>query len=149
MFDRGIEPLNRFLIRHALQHQQLNDSQTSVALADEDVISYFTLVGGDISQGEAPERVTRGLVGHPGLVMVLARLAVRRSWQARGLGSALLREATPRTLQAAEIASFRALAIHARDDDAGSWYERLQFAPGPANPPHLYASIEGLRRLIE
>lgn len=148
-FDCGSEPLDRFLIRHALQNQQANASQTYVALADEEVIGYFTLVVGDVSHGEAPERLTRGLAQHPVPVMVLARLAVNTSWQGRGIGSALLRDAVLRTLQAADIAGIRALTIHAKDDAARVWYERFQFVAGPTNPLHLYALIKDLRRLIE
>jgi GNAT superfamily N-acetyltransferase len=148
-FDCGSEPLDRFLIRHALQNQQANASQTYVALADEKVIGYFTLVVGDVSHGEVLERLTRGLARHPVPVMVLARLAVSTSWQGRGIGSALLRDAVLRTLQAADIAGIRALAIHAKDDAARVWYERFQFVAGPTNPLHLYALIKDLRHLIE
>lgn len=148
-FDCGSDALNRFLIRHALMNQQANASQTYVALADDDVIGYFTLVVGDVSHGEAPERLTRGLARHPVPVMVLARLAVSTEWQGRGIGSALLRDAVRRTLRAADIAGIRALTVHAKDDEARSWYDRFQFAASPTNPLHLYALTKDLRRLTE
>ncbi|MGV7215753.1 hypothetical protein [Bradyrhizobium sp. UFLA05-112] len=39
--------LDRFLIRHALQAQQSNSSQTYVALAGQDVIGFYTIVAGE------------------------------------------------------------------------------------------------------
>lgn len=147
-FDCGSEPLNRFLFRYALQNQQANASQTYVALADDEVIGYFTLVVVDVSHGDAPERLTRGLARHPVPVMVLARLAVDTSWQGRGIGAALLRDATLRTLQAADIAGIRALAIHAKDEGARSWSERFDFIQSPTNPLHLFALVKDLKRTV-
>jgi hypothetical protein len=45
-FDCGREALNRFLIRYAFQNQQAEASQTYVALSDEEVVGYYTLVVG-------------------------------------------------------------------------------------------------------
>ena len=46
-------------------------------------------------------------------VMILARLAVARTHQGRGLGRALVRDALLRTLKASEIAGIRAMTVHA------------------------------------
>ena len=46
--------------------------------------------------------------------MLLARLAIATTWQGKGLGSGLLKDAMLRTLQAAEIAGIRAFAVHAK-----------------------------------
>lgn len=40
-FDCGKEPLNRFLIRFALQSQLSNSSQTYLALSDDDVVGFL------------------------------------------------------------------------------------------------------------
>jgi GNAT superfamily N-acetyltransferase len=47
--------------------------------------------------------------------------------QGKGLGSGLLKDAMLRTLQAADIAGIRAIAVHAKDDDARAFYERFGF----------------------
>src|SRR5450432_3971120 len=75
-FDCGSEALNRFLIRYALQNQQAEASQTYVALADEKVAGYYTLVVGQVEYEGAPERLKKGLARHPVPVMLLARLAI-------------------------------------------------------------------------
>src|SRR5687767_10059280 len=117
-FDCGKEPLNRFLTRFALQNQRANASQTYVALSRRKVIGYYTLVVGEVQFADAPERLTKGLARHPVPIMLLARLAIARTWQGKGLGSGLLKDAMLRTLQAADIAGIRAFAVHAKDEEA-------------------------------
>lgn len=146
-FDCGEELLNRFLVRFALPNQQANASQTYVGLADEVVIGFYTLVVGEVRYDEAPERLTRGLARHPVPIMLLARLGVSLDWQGKSVGAGLLRDAELRTLQAADIAGIRALAVHARDERARSFYRRFDFVESPTDPLHLFALIKDLRRL--
>jgi predicted N-acetyltransferase YhbS len=91
-FDCGREALNRFLIRHAWQNQQARASQTYVALADEQVAGYYTLVVGQVEYDDASERLKKDLARHPVPIMLLARLAVSAPWQGKGLGSGLLKD---------------------------------------------------------
>ncbi len=56
-FECGRPELDRFLIRHALQAQQANSSQTYVALSDAAVVGYTTFVVGQVERAEAPARV--------------------------------------------------------------------------------------------
>ncbi len=146
-FDCGEEALNRFLIRFALANQQANASQTYVGLADDAVIGFYTLVVGEVRYDDAPERLTKGLARHPVPIMLLARLAVSREWQGKGVGAGLLRDAVLRTLQAADIAGIGALAVHAKDDDARAFYQRFDFLESPTDPLHLFALIKDLRSL--
>ncbi len=148
-FDCGREALNRFLIRYALQNQQAEASQTYVALADEEVVGYYTLVVGQVEYNDAPERLTKGLARHPVPIMLLARLAVAVSWQGKGLGSGLLKDAMLRTVQAAEIAGIRAFAVHAKDTEAKSFYEHFDFAPSPSDPYHLFRLLKDIRGALK
>jgi GNAT superfamily N-acetyltransferase len=147
-FDCGQEALNRFLKRFAFTSQQANASQTYVGLADDQVLGYYTLVVAEISPSEAPERVRKGLARHPIPLMLLARLAVARQWQGRGVGAGLLKDALLRTLQAAEIAGIRALAAHAKDGEAQNFYVHFGFLPSPTDPLHLYVLIKDIRKAL-
>lgn len=148
-FDCGQPALNRFLARYALQSQQAGVSRSYVGLSDEAVIGYYTLAFGAVEHAHAPGRIAKGLAKglarHPIPLMVLARLAVASDWQGRGVGAALLRDAVLRTLQAADIAGLRALAVHAKDDAARAFYERFGFIPSPTDPFHLLALLKDLR----
>ena len=147
-FDCGREPLNRFLVRHALQSQQSGASQTYLALAGEEVVGYYTLAVGQVEYADAPERMVKGLARHPVPIMLLARLAVARRWQSHGLGRGLLKDAMLRTLQAAEIAGIRAFVVHAKDGDAKRLYERFDFVPSPTDSYHLFRLLEDIRALL-
>lgn len=146
-FDCGEPALDRFLARFAFPNQQANASQTYVGLADDTVIGFYTLVVGEVAHAEAPERLVKGLARHPVPIMLLARLAIARDWQGKGIGAGLLRDAVLRTLQAADIAGIRALAVHAKDDAARAFYRRFDFVESPTDPLHLFALIKDLRGL--
>lgn len=144
-FDCGIEQLNRFLTRFALQNQQAGASQTYVALVDDVVAGYYTLVVGQVEYDDAPQRLTKGLARHPVPIMLLARLAVDKKWQGKKLGAGLLKDAMLRTLQAAEIAGIRAFSVHAKDDKAKAFYEHFDFDFSPSDPYHLFRLLKDIR----
>ena len=144
-FDCGTEPLNQFLVRYALQNQKAGSSQTYVGLSGQLIVGYYTLVVGEVAYERAADRLKKGLARHPVPVMVLARLAVARSQQGKGLGSGLLKDALLRTLQAADIAGIRAFVVHAKDDAARAFYERYDFEPSPTDPYHLFILLKDAR----
>lgn len=147
-FDCNQPDLNRWLIKYALQNQGASSAQTYVALLNEAVIGYYSLAVGQIEFNDAPDRLRKGLARHPVPIMLLARLAVHKDWQGKGVGRALLRDAVLRTLQAAEIAGIRALVVHAKDDGAKRYYEQFDFVSSPTDALHLFVLLKDLRRLI-
>jgi len=148
-FDCGHEALNRFLIRYALLNQQAGASQTYLALADAEVVGYYTLVVGQVEHEGAPERLKKGLARHAVPIMLLARLAIAKHWQGKGLGSGLLKDAMLRTLQAADIAGIRAFAVHAKDAHAKAFYERFDFIASPSDPAHLFRLLKDIRAALK
>lgn len=148
-FDCGNEALNRFLFLNALQNQLANASQTYVCADGDSVAGYASLAAGSVEIGNAPERLRKGLARHPVPVVVLARLAVDRRWQGRGVGASLIKDMALRTMQAADIAGVRAFVIHAKDEAALRYYKQFGFEDGFPDPLHLYALTKELRRLIE
>lgn len=148
-FDCGNEPLNRYLVRFALQNQLAGAAQTYVGIAGEIIVGYHSLTVGQVSLESSPERLKKGLAQYPVLIMLLARLAVARHWQGGGVGKALLRGAMQRTLQAADFAGIRALAVHAKDEDARRFYSHFDFIASPTDPLHLFVLLKDVRRLID
>jgi len=147
-FDCGKEPLNRFLKRFALINQKSGGTQSYVACRGENrIVGYYSLAVGSVDYDASPARVTKGQARHPVPVMLLARLAIDRGEQGKGLGRALLKDALLRTLQAADIAGIRALLVHAKDDEARAWYEGFDFEPSPTDPYHLFLLMKDLRNL--
>jgi GNAT superfamily N-acetyltransferase len=148
-FDCGEESLNRFLIQFAYLSQQANASKTYVGLANDDIIGFYTLVVGEVAYDDAPERLKKGLAQHPVPLMLLARLAVSRTWQGKGVvGAGLLKDAIQRTLQAADIVGIRAIAAHAKNDTVRAFYEHFGFIQSPTDPLHLFVLTKDLRRMM-
>ena len=147
-FDCGQESLNSWLRKHALQNQSAGAAQTYVGLAENAVIGYYSLAVGQIEYSDAPERLQKGLAQHPVPIMLLARLAVDKNWQQRGVGRALLRDAVLRTGQAADIAGIRALAVHAKDEQARRYYEQFDFVASLTDPLHLLVLLKDIRRHV-
>lgn len=81
-------------------------------------------------------------------LMLLARLAVDRNWQGRGLAAGLMKDAMRLTVQAADIAGIRALAVHAKDDAARAFYRLFDFIESPTDPLHLFLLLKDLRRYV-
>lgn len=146
-FDCGQEELNRFLTRYALVNQLAGAAQTYLAISGEEVVGYYSLAVGEVAYDGAPDRLTKGLARHPVPIMLLARLAVRSSSQGLGIGAGLLKDAMLRTLQAADIAGIRALAVHAKDENARRFYQHFGFIASPTDPLHLYLLIKDIKRM--
>jgi GNAT superfamily N-acetyltransferase len=144
-FICGHPELERFLIRHALQTQQANSSQTCVAVSEKEVVGFYTIVAGEAQHAQAPERVVKGMPRHPIPLLILARLAVHSKAQGRGIGAGLLLDALGRTLQVADVIGVRALAVHAKDDRAVAFYRHFGFTPSPTDARHLFMIVKDIR----
>ncbi|MDR3556532.1 MAG: GNAT family N-acetyltransferase [Syntrophobacteraceae bacterium] len=144
-FTCGQPGLDRFLIRHALQAQQMNSSQTYVGVSDATVVGYYTIVAGEVRHADAPERVVKGMPRHPIPLLILARLAVHSEWQGRRIGAGLLLDGLGRVLQVADMVGVRALSVHAKDDSAAEFYRHFGFAPSVTDRRHLFMLIKDIR----
>jgi GNAT superfamily N-acetyltransferase len=147
-FDCGQPDLNRYLRRYAVNNQKANSAQTYVACSCSTIAGYYSLSVAGVDYAGIPSRVAKGLARYPVPVMLLARLAVDRNFQGQGLGSALLRNALLRTVQAADIAEIRAVLVHAKNEDARQWYMRFGFEPGPIAPMHLFLLLKDIRNAL-
>jgi len=147
-FDCGQPALNQFLQRFALVNQKAHSAQTYVCCQRGEVVGFYSLAVGSVDPEDAPARVMKGVARHPVPVMILARLAVDRDHQGKGLGQALLKDALLRTAQAADIVGIRCLLVHAKDEAARQWYESWEFEPSPSDPYHLFLMLKDLKALL-
>jgi predicted GNAT family N-acyltransferase len=147
-FDCGRNPLNHYLRKHALRNQDRSNSRTFVLTRrDNRVIAYYTLVGGGVEKSEATEECLSDSGPYPQLpVIILARLAVDIREQGKGLGSAMLKDALERCLVVSENIGFRAILVHAKDEDLRAWYAKFGFVSSPTDPLHLFLNIPTLRK---
>lgn len=147
-FDCAHPSLNQFLQRYALVNQKAGSAQTYVCCKDGKVVGFYSLTVGSVEREDAPHRVVKGLARHPVPVMILARLAVDKTYQGKGLGRALLKDALLRTLHVADIVGIRALIVHAKNDVARQWYIKWEFEPSPTDPFHLFLMLKDLKAIV-
>lgn len=147
-FDCGVEELDRYLGKYALQAQAGDGARTYVTLYGDRIAGYYTLAYGAVEFEAAPGRMTRGLARHPVPVMILARLAVDRHHAGQGLGAELLRDALLRTLAAADIAGLRAVVVDAKGEQAKRFYKRYGFEPFPDSPFRLCLILKDVRAMV-
>lgn len=121
-FDCGVAPLNDYLQKYAWPNHQAHAARTYVAARGSRVVAYYTLAAGSVRPEESTPRVAKGLGHYPVPVILLARLAIDRTEQGKGLGAALLKDAILRAARAADIVGCRALLVHAKDKQAQSFY---------------------------
>ncbi|MBP6104109.1 MAG: GNAT family N-acetyltransferase [Gammaproteobacteria bacterium] len=148
-FDCGIPALNDYLKKYAWQSQTGRGARTYVVTRDEKVVGYFTLAYGSVSTLDAPPRMKQGLGLYPIPILVLARLAIDRQAQKKGLGKALLKQALLKALKASDIAGLRAVLVHAKDQLAKSFYKRYGFIEFPSDEFRLYLLIKDIENSIE
>jgi GNAT superfamily N-acetyltransferase len=129
-------------------NQRAETAKTYVAHHGGRVVGYHALAAGSVLKHEAPERIAQGIANHPIGVILLARLAVDKSEQGKGLGKALLRDALARIAQAADLVGVRAVLVHAIDDVAREFYLHHGFHPSPVDPMALMMLMKDLRASI-
>ena len=144
-FDCGQEDLNSWFWKHALPNQAAGSARTFVGQVEETIVGFYSLAVSQIEYCDAPDRLRKGVARHPVPVVLLARLAVHKDWQRKGVGRALLRDAVLRTLQAAEAVGIRALLVHAKDEAAKQYYSQFDFMECGSDPLHLCALLKDLK----
>lgn len=148
-FDCGKLALNDWLIRHARQAQGSGSAKTFVVAEDAQVAGYFSLTVGQVDINGAPDRIRKGMGQYPIPVVILARLAVSKLAQGRGIGSGMLQDAIRRTMRIAEHAGIRAMLTHPTDQDAASFYTRFGFIPSPLREQQLLLLLKDARRWVQ
>lgn len=124
-FDCGETALNEFLQLHARKSHELGGSKTFLAIDDADgrtILGFYSLSPAAVAYARTPKIVKRGLARHDVPCFRLARLAVDRTVQKRGLGGQLLLAAGRRCLLAAAEVGGVALLIDAKNAGVAKWY---------------------------
>lgn len=146
-FDSGVASLDDWLLRRALPNQVSGASRTFVVCDAGKVIAYYALAASAVAPDASTGRFRRNMPD-PIPVVVLARLAVSRTHQARGLGRALFQDAAHRVIHAADTIGIRGLLVHAISDEAKAFYVRLGLDPSPLEPMTLMTTVADLKASV-
>jgi GNAT superfamily N-acetyltransferase len=143
-FDSGTPSLDDWLKKRARANQATGASRTFIVSEGAEVISYYALASGAVSTADAPGRFRRNMPD-PIPVAVLARLAIDRAHQGKGLGRALFQDSALRVLNAADAIGIRGMVVHAISEDAKAFYIKLGFDPSPLDPMTLMVTLADIR----
>lgn len=147
-FDCGVEALDRYLKRQALRDRQADKAQTMVAVQKGRVVAYFSLAAASVEPDAATPRAVRGQGAQPIPAILLARLAVDRSEQQRGLGRAMLLQALARSAQAADAIGARLVLVQTKDERVRGFYERFGFEGSPTGDLQLMLLMKDIRKSL-
>ena len=146
-FSSGEASLDDWLRRRARANQVSGATRTYVVCEGKRVIAYYALASGVVTVESAPGRFRRNMP-NPIPVAVLARLAVHRDWQGRGIGRALFRDAARRVAHAADAIGIRGIVVHAISKEAKDFYMKLGFDPSPREPMTLMVRLSDIRAAL-
>jgi GNAT superfamily N-acetyltransferase len=160
VFDCGEAALNQFLQRYARKSHELGGAKTFLAIADSDasdsrvggaktILGFYSLSPASVAYARTPDLVKRGLARHEVPAFRLARLAVDRSVQGRGLGGQLLLAAGRRCLLAATEVGGVALLIDAKNDGVARWYASYGAVPLLDTPLSLLLPLETIEAALK
>lgn len=148
-FSCGDARLDLWLQAYAAQSQRRDAARTFV-VADPGggVHGYHTLVAAEVARDAATSAVRRGLSRRfPVAVVLIARLAVDRGHQRRGLGRSLLLDALSRAERASRELGVRAVLVDAIDDEAVAFYRRYG-EPSELDPMQLMVTMSAVRGVL-
>ena len=133
-FESGSAPLDRYFRRQVTQDIRRRVTACFVALTHEErVAGYYTLASASILLSDLPAATAKKLPRYPSVPAVrMGRLAIHRSFQRQGLGSAVLADALNRAARA-EIAA-HALVVEAKGESAATFYRHHGFIALPDAP---------------
>lgn len=147
-FDCGTEVLNSFLVRYALKNDELGIGRTFIALDDNDQISgYFTLATAQVAYKEIPEDYKVKLPKYPIPALRIARLAVSKDLQGKGIGKWLLAQAFTKIIQVADVTGLYFIIVDAKETSK-SFYEHYGFQKFIDEDLFYFMLVDTVRKAI-
>ncbi len=147
-FDCGIEPLNIFLSRYAQKNDTLGIGKTFVASCNRKIAGYFTLATAQLAYEEIPADFQGKLPKYPIPSLRIARLAVDKNFQGKGIGKLLLKQAFLKVLQVAEVTGLYFVIVDAKETSK-SFYEKYGFIKLSENNLTYFIPVETVKQAAQ
>lgn len=148
-FDCGTEVLNEFLSRYSFKNDILGIGKTFVAFnKNEDVIGYFTLAAAQVLFEDIPDNYRAKLPRYPIPALRIARLAVGKNLQGKGIGKWLLTQAFIKIIHVAEITGLYFIMVDAKETSK-SFYEHYGFIKFNDKEFSYFLTVDTVRKAME
>jgi GNAT superfamily N-acetyltransferase len=149
-FSCGYEALDRYIKSYAEANATHGLGRTFVALLEDktEIKGYYTLTAAQIAKERLPKKQTRGLPAYPIPAILLARLAIDKTAQGKGLGELLLFDAFRRIVRGSYDFGIRVVLVDAIDEKAKHFYIKYGFIPFDDDPLKLFLPIKTIEPLV-
>lgn len=148
-FDCGTEVLNEFLSRYSFKNDILGIGKTFVAFnKNEDVIGYFTLAAAQVLFEDIPDNYRAKLPRYPIPALRIARLAVGKNLQGKGIGKWLLTQAFIKIIHVAEITGLYFIIVDAKETSK-SFHEHYGFIKFNDKEFSYFLTVDTVRKAME
>lgn len=148
-FDCDIEALNTFLARYALKNDELGIGRTFVALdGDDQIAGYFTLATAQVAYDEIPEDYKSKLPKYPVPALRIARLAVSKDMQGKGVGKWLLAQAFIKVIQVADVTGLYLIIVDAKESSK-TFYEHFGFQNFMDEELTYFILVDTVRKAVQ
>ena len=146
-FHSGEAALDEWLKKRALANHAGGASRVFVTCEGNRVAGYYALSSSSITAAIVPGRFRRNMPD-PIPVVLLGRLAVDNTWQGKGVGRSMFRDAAMRVSQAADTIGVRGIIVHAISQDARNFYLALGFTECAEAPMTLVVTLQDIRAAL-
>lgn len=147
-FDCGIDALNEFLSRYSLKNDTLGIGKTFVAVNQTgEAVGYFTLATAQAVFEEIPDEYRTKLPKYPIPALRIARLAVSKTTQGKGVGKWMLAQAFERIVNVAEITGVYLIIVDAKESSKG-FYEHYGFTKFNDKDLSYFLTVDTVRKAM-
>ena len=143
-FDCGESVLNQYLVNYASQNERRQLTRSYVALENGEVLGFYSLCSTQISIGDFPTSLLKHYPSYLIPAVKIARLGVGKTYQGRGIGTALLSDAIKKASLAASYVGTAFVVVDAKEKAVG-FYKKLGFTPLPSQPCTLVYSLKSIK----
>lgn len=148
-FDCGTEVLNEFLSRYSLKNDTLGIGKTFVAFdKNEEAVGYFTLATAQVVYEDIPDEYRDKLPKYPIPSLRIARLAVGKDLQGKGIGKWLLAQAFIKIIHVAEITGLYFIIVDAKETSKG-FYEHFGFIKFNDKEQSYFLPVDTVRKAMQ
>ena len=147
-FDCGQEELNTFLKSYAYKNDLHGIGKTYLAKENDIICGFITICSCSVEFKEITSKIKEKLPKYPIPAIKIARLAVDKKYQNKGIGKYLLKNALQKIVQAAEIVGVYLVLVDAKENATG-FYEKFGFQKLKDNSLTYFLPIQTIQSAIK